>query len=114
MCSQQQTCKYLSSIQYLLSCIGFIFCFLTLLSLSFLYYYFVLKNIYNNTVMFFYIPVPLSHFLYSIFFRFFKLFIYIPIFCSNMSSYPVTLSRFLFFFFFLIIITTFLIFLCFV
>ena len=53
--------------------------------------------------MFCYIPVTLigfliflfhSHVSYIPFFKFF----YIPMFCSNMSSYPITLSRFPFFF----------------
>ena len=66
MRSQQQTCKYLSSIHYLLSCIWFIFCFLTLLSLSFLYHYFVLKNTYIITLSCFFIFLLHSQvFLYS-------------------------------------------------
>ena len=55
--------------------------------------------------MFFYILVKLTGFLIFLFhshisyirfyFYFFFNFFYIPMFCSNMSSYPVTLSRFL-------------------
>ena len=56
------------SIQYLFSCIWFIFGFLSLLSLSFFFFLFL-----NNHVS------------------------YIPVFCSNMSSYPVTLSCFLYY-----------------
>ena len=53
--------------------------------------------------MFFYILVTITGFLIFLFHSHvsyipFLKFFYIPMFCSNMSSYPATLSRFLFFF----------------
>ena len=97
MCSQQQTCKYLSSIQYLLSCIWFIFCFLTLLSLSFLYHYFVLKKIYNTVIFFLYSCSTLTFLIFHFldFLNFF-LYSYLLFKYEFLSCYTLTLPLFFF------------------